>query len=1018
MQLIVLVEPGPARDRWTAMVGDAGLPAPRAADDWASLMNEIMREKPHAVLLDYATLQAGGAAAVNAADMTLRALGVGAVIALGETETSKRYAIEMDTELEHFVFEGGDQDDLLSALRGAIVAVGGAIPESLPGPPEPFVRRRTPVATPAAGMAAVPSSARPRHDDEFTGTERTDVRSRLSSVDDAPPGNRPGDPTPIATAAAREPRQATPPGAADTLAQPKLGLGEAVSRSASASSSSSGSHAAVRAFFGDALDPGTLDEITQRETAQVPALDDGVSDVMAVLDTSGSMSAEVPHIGPSAETPIAATPAAETAPAVAVPDADEVVALGTGFEDESPDGPDGPDTEEIDTAAVVAALREEAAASASGASGATGPTNPVPTADGATERGAAEPDEESAAASTSTASPAFGGLPLLTLTLPDPNGGDLAEVSVPRVFFTLSVARATGELRLRTASLERVVVFFEGEPGKVFDAPTADEERKILSTFGWTHGEYEFSSKRVPEAQFFTYGEPMALLFRGIQRNLGLNETATALGPYLKKYPVATNQVSRFRRVLGLEGLARFADAADGAKTLEGLMVSAGAETEHFLHLAYFAWLSGCVVFTDAPTSGPIPVQFEAHDFVAASPAAPSQESGRTVTLSMSGGTDRELEKLASAAKRTTAARPTPTEDADQHRETYEKLSTKWDVVSSRSPYEVFELEPGCGVDAVNTRFYEMVREYHPDRYARIQNQQIRGLAEKIFVQIRKLHSELTDREKAGGTGAATISGQGVGSGQGLAESGVSRRRRASAARAATSGVNRAVQVPGVSHEEIVTSRRSASTGEHSGAQVPVGQSQRVGDVLNRLRTRGRDIESGGHPAPLIKPPPKTSSNNSSTMTGVRRLAPDQLLRNARAATERGNFEKGLELVTLAVARGAEGPTVSAYNVFLQYTQHRIQPGEAVEQLKELATQTEERSVERGQILTLAGHACRLEELNSEAIEHYDRAVREWPDNESATRWLRHLRRRVAEDEKKKPFSSSFLNKLFTSKPK
>lgn len=561
---------------------------------------------------------------------------------------------------------------------------------------------------------------------------------------------------------------------------------------------------------------------------------------------------------------------------------------------------------------------------------------------------------------------------LFTIALPDPNGGSIDAVSVPQIMYSLSVAQATGELTLSTSSLSRRVVFFHGEPGTVFQVPTADDERKLLSTFGWASGTYTFEVKDVPEAQFHTFGEPMQFIFRGVQRHFGLNETATALGPYLKQYLVSTDQASRFRRILGLEGLGAFTKTADGTKTLEQLMGS-GADTEALLRHAYFAWLTGAVVCTDQPVPAPLVVQYEVPELTANS-GERLQQRRRTITLQP----ERE------AASPAPPVMPSGVPAVDAHQQTFERLGNQWDVLASRSPYEVFGLIKGCGADEVNRRFYELVREYHPDRYARIQNTQIRTLAEKVFVQIRNLHTELLATERNLSHVEEDQSEP--------SESGAHRRRRRSTrGRTPTaSGSRRATTLsPPIAIDESVS-------GPHADASQP----RKVGDVLNKLRAR-----SGDH-------------NSTLMASSVRKLNPDQLVRNAKSATEQGNFEKATELLELAKARGASGPIVEAYGTFLGYTQDRSRAKAVIEALTELTEEIpEEQKIARSQVLTLAGHTSRLEEDNDAATGFYQQATRAWSDNESASRWVRHLKRRQTDD-KKKPFSSTLLNKLFTPKSK
>jgi tetratricopeptide (TPR) repeat protein len=606
------------------------------------------------------------------------------------------------------------------------------------------------------------------------------------------------------------------------------------------------------------------------------------------------------------------------------------------------------------------------------------------------------------------------GLPHLVIDMPDPNGGSLSAVPVPQILLVLQMARATGELTLSTQALTRRFAFYEGEPGTVFQPPNATDERNLLSTFVWADGEYLFEGKDVPSAQFHFMGDAPELVFRGIEGYLGVNEAAMALGNYLKKFPVQTDNVRRYRRVAGLERLPAFLRTATGAATLEQLISGAGADTEQTLRLAYFAFISGCVIFADAPLDGPIPVDFRIPPVQRSSAPIrptgpqPSGSPGRTVVNQVEPApaakpapeTQSPPPSQPSAASRSIPRAATPQRTPEQtaeSAETLQALRLQWEEIARSSPYDVFELEPGCGPDAVDARFYELVRRYHPDRYARAQSPEVQSLAEKLFLHVRNLHVELSNRERGDGP-ISSDAMRGVD-----ADSGVQRRRRRAAARTGIS--------PRLSTAPGGVPRADGGIGESSGAQARVSAGERIADKLRNLGGSATDplAQSGAGPA-------YSGAHAANRSSALRNMTADQALRNARSATEQGNYGKALELLQLARARGGTGVVLEAYSTFLAYTQDYTSAHDAIEALEEAASEVQD-TFEKAAILTLAGHLQRREGAYKESEILYKRALKEEPDNESAARWLRHLKRRTGDEEKKKPFSSTFLNKLFT-KPK
>lgn len=1044
MSVLVLAHDGPERGLLRAALSGLTSADYSFATSWDEFMQSLVANRPSAVILAHSTLAQNGEAGVKAADMTLRALNVATVIALSHADKEARFPLELETEFEHFLVEPYGPKGLARAVASAQgltsdawpVASGTDAPDTdAPdaGAPDAGAATPRPLATPTVTASSDPAAA--AEDDAFdsaamplaaAGTVTPVAASpvamapsaetpfAVSSVSPTAAVIRPSAETPFVTPSAETPfavAQVGPTPSAETpfsiapVATSSVETPVASERPRAAAPTSAQASQlvetrqadeflnvpltpdAIRApnaasFFGSEFADADLDRATSQDTTQVeavPPAEFDVSGVSAALDdlfTTPSSGGASPADAAVHSGSTASSATALPAPEVAVNEA----SLTSPSEEASP-----------------SAHASTPAAQKSGANETVRMSGSRPIS---VERSIS--DTGSSLAHSGSAS---GSGPRLSLSLPDPNAGDLSTVHLPRVLYALAIARATGELRVRTASLHRRIVLLQGEPGTVFQVPTADDERKLLSTFQWSAGEYHFDAKDVPEAQFYTFGEPLELISRGIHRHFGLNETATALGAYLKKYPVVTDQMSRFKRVLGLEGFGDVAMSLDGTRTLEERMMTAGMETEAVLRHIFFAWLTGVAIFMDEPCEGPVQVTFE----------IPSVHDANSSKLERSRSTSSTRSGIRTGSYNSptiveTAARTAPaSKETEDQTAVFDELRARWDVLSTGTRHEVFSLSPGCGPEEVNRRFYELVRQYHPDKYARSHNSQIRSLAEKIFVHIRKVHGELMSIERGEEPQPQSAARRTTPSdGNPSAQSGAQRRRARAANTMAASGSSRTTRSRASGRKVSDVMERLRSRNESGESRVVSGVHKTISPIGGSgvHNTVGPAVGSGIH---------KTISTGGAR-TSVRRLSPEQLHRNARSACEQGNYAKALDLLELSRTRGASGPLSDAYHHFLRYTQKLLSPAEAIDLIDAISEEfAEEQREEYSMALTLAGHACRLEELSDDAYKYYRRAVRAWSANESASRWLRHMKKRIESDDKKGPFSSAFLNKLFTS---
>lgn len=957
MNVLLFAESGAERQLLTNALERVGFEPTHPVDVWDQVLAQVATARPDLAVISYATLAAAGGDAVQTAALTLRAIGLPVIVSLDAVYSVAAEDIAAQTGFEAFVATPFESNE----LAAAITRVTGR---------EVFPRRQTDVTSDFAAVAEEYAQA------GVVLSESGDHVALVGDVEESAPEFR------APQFGARTPSEPM----AATLSEVVHGVREEGAR-------------VQAAPMPPPIDNGATEEIQIVDDPFADMDDDGddVDPFAEALAWSGASQARRASSGsPRVTMSSPATPRVERS------------------EDEG-SGASGVTGRRV----FVSDPSGENRAFDSGASGAS-------------ERVAiAPPPPEELEGSPAAVFSAVGGEPepqpgdsLRVIELPLP--GDVGAIGAPSVaalLHGLCVRRATGELVLQNESLTRRVVLYDGEFGTVFTPPTAEDERKLLSTVGWTGGQYEFTEADVPEAQFHSFGEPLELLFRGVERHIGINELAVALQDKLKLYPRRTDQIDRLSRVLGLEEVQAFSETSTGTQMLEQRLATAGAQTESVLRFAYFAVLIGTIVFDERPGEGVVRLSF------ANAPAAPASSRSRIRAtasapplLASSGPTPSIQVPESARAPR----RPAGTADSGEHRQTFDRLGQLWTQISSQDAYEVFELEPGCGADAVNKRFYEMVREYHPDRYARVDSAQIKTLAEKIFLHIRSLHADLTQREQTGdysrrstGTFKAGLRPGGDADSDLSARERRARRRSAASRMAATSSGAQAAVRPTTGQRPMRPSSDPATTSNAYGA---TGQSRAVGESINRLRSRS-DAATASSPTVTASNPTigtdggftRGASGSHNTIASARRLAPDQLLRNAKKSVENGAEDKAWDLLELARIKGLKGHEADAYEVYLQARRGEVANDAAMSRLDGIASNAEAHRLERSQSSMLAGHLLRLDEKWSASAAKYDAALEQDPDNGEATRWARYVKKKAESEKPAKKGGTGFLDRLRAS---
>ena len=981
MNTLVYVEPSAEAQLLLRSLERLELGALEYVARWDQLLARLAASRPDVAVVSYASMADGGAHRLETAALTLKAIGVPVVVSLDSTYSAVAADIETQTGFSHFVsapFEGAALGSALSAATG----MGG------------FTRRSTSVTNDFAAVVdgdSAPHEAVP--EDAEAAAEASGLETPPAESDDA---------SSITAGPAAS-------GAADALA-----ASDALASSMSGSTRLSSSGAVFAPPFDPSLS-GDHDGLSSSgdHDALSSLSSSGDHDALASSGGHDALASSGGHdaLASSGGHDALASSGDQRVTAVSPPFLDDADAGATVEVSEIHDEArfaafDDDDDEPAPPSFADSLAQSDAVASSGSEVHDDAPLNAEDASEEVEDASATPPSGEAASR---------------VIALP-PDEGEVSEHDVAVLMHGLHVRRATGELLLKNATLVRRVVVFDGEFGTVFQAPSADDERKLLSAFGWNEGTYAFSEQDVPEAQFHSFGAPLELIFRGVERHVGINELAVALGDELRKYPRRTDQIHRVAQVLGLEEVQTFADSATGDETLESMLTRSGARTEQTLRHAFFGRIVGAVVYDDAPSTEAVSVSFDAP--AGASAARPRIRA--TAASTPVGATPRVDSGSSDVAAQSGA----------EHRETYEMLGKRWSAISSQDGYETFGLDAGCGVAAVNERFYELVREYHPDRYARVQNQQIKTLAEKIFLHVRSIHTDLVAREQSGdfrrssGDHSRRTSGVSV---PGAASRGP---RANSGSPPPVSAPSAGVKVPadamsesGISSRERRARRRSTgsrltSTGAHSAVRSTVRrravtprveggpraelsggeQALNPDDSLNRLRSRAET--SGGFT--------RGTTGSYPTVSSARRLAPEQLLRNAKKAVANGAEAKAYDLVVIAKQKGASGPEYDGMEWYLRARLGEISSAEATEKLGELFKETESKVI-MAQLKLLAGHLFRLDERYRKAEAQYADAVKLGDDASEAERWLRFVKKRAdvePEEGAADAEPKSFLEKL------
>ncbi|MBA2664454.1 MAG: DUF4388 domain-containing protein, partial [Bradymonadaceae bacterium] len=296
--------------------------------------------------------------------------------------------------------------------------------------------------------------------------------------------------------------------------------------------------------------------------------------------------------------------------------------------------------------------------------------------------------------------------------LPKLTEGDIERVPLSRLLYALSVHRSTGILELKLGDVARRYPFSEGSFMETGGSSFADSA-SLKSAFAWTTGRFRFEERQAISGNAVS---TFALIVSGIDTHLTPRRVMDALMPLMKSYPVATQLWARQRRHVDWPALSAVMGHCTGSATLESVLGKMGPEVTMGFKAALLARDADLIFFRPDATSRTVVISY-----------------GPQVNLDPDSANDDEQRK------KTKAYRAAGSERADLERE----LRLFYKSIQGYTAHQTFGVWKGCGRDVVKERFYIMVKEHHPDVYGGNVSDEVKRLAQRIFIAVKDAYTEL-----------------------------------------------------------------------------------------------------------------------------------------------------------------------------------------------------------------------------------------------------------------------------------
>lgn len=319
----------------------------------------------------------------------------------------------------------------------------------------------------------------------------------------------------------------------------------------------------------------------------------------------------------------------------------------------------------------------------------------------------------------------------ITKRVPSLRSGRIDNLSVLRLLNYLSIQSRTGLLALRKGRQEVTVEFRDGLP---VQSSESRQMEALKGAVAWDSGTFKFTDSRRIQGTTLPI---LPLLLDAIQRSLSVNQVAAELSKKSNKFPHFTDQfVSRSDEFRELQDVYTLISMCDGARPFSDLTLTAGADFDILFQSTLLALETDALCFLDTPGLAPVRIQYHHHTAKVDRLPASEPESAMLDAIDDALGSP--------------ATRPAPTQTilTPEQQAKLEELEIRLESWEKLDTYALFGVEEGCGEESIEDKYFELVRDHHPDRYASYGSREIKKVAEASFLILQDAYKTLLSREK------------------------------------------------------------------------------------------------------------------------------------------------------------------------------------------------------------------------------------------------------------------------------
>ncbi len=256
----------------------------------------------------------------------------------------------------------------------------------------------------------------------------------------------------------------------------------------------------------------------------------------------------------------------------------------------------------------------------------------------------------------------------------------------------------------------------------------------MVDCFAWVAGEFSLDrDEKPPEGAQMLRPDLYAMLQEGVETHWSVDQVLTDLGPNMNRYPAPNPDFERVKSQLRTdEATCACLHGIDGTRQLWQALQA--ASTPRAMAAAWVVNAVAAVDYSDEPVAAPEDGNVEQGpriEIVVETSDKPAAAATPAVAVS--------------SEKKPGASPP----ENDANVDLVQKIRTQFENLSALDHYELLGIEANANRSDVKRAYLVAAKTYHPDALTRSGvSREVKELASKVFAEIGKAHSVLSDPRK------------------------------------------------------------------------------------------------------------------------------------------------------------------------------------------------------------------------------------------------------------------------------